>query len=261
MLLTATDVAAACAAWTWIPDDAELVEGEEFTIARMPEHFAWDLSVLAFTPSGPLGPAVDAVIERARALEVPALDWEVGLGAPAGLAAELTARGGQVKMALDVLARDLREDGPALPSPVADLTVRWATDFETSRDGMAVALTGFGGALPPVARIEARAAKDAASVPAGGGGMLVAYLDGTPVGFGDLSLLDGVARLSGGVVVPAQRGRGIYRALLDARLAYAAEHGARMAVVKGNVNTSAPILRKAGFTSFGQEPIYAVPLR
>ena len=73
--------------------------------------------------------------------------------------------------------------------------------------------------------------------------------------------MDGVARLSGGVVVPAERGRGLYRALLDARLSYAATHGATMALVKGNVVTSAPILRRAGFTSFGQEPIYAGPLR
>ncbi|MGC0313241.1 GNAT family N-acetyltransferase [Kitasatospora acidiphila] len=241
----------------WAPDDAEVVEGDEFTIVRLPEHFAWDLSVLAFTPAGPLGPAVDAVIERARAFEVPVLDWEVGLGAPAGLAAELTARGGQVKLTVDVLARDLSQDVAALPPATTDITMRWATDFETARDGSAVAVTGFGGALPPDERIEAAAAKYAAAVPAGGGGMLVAYVDGTPVGFGGLSLVDGVARLSGAVVTPSERGRGIYRALIDARLSYAAT----MALVKGNVVTSAPILRKAGFTSFGQEPIYAVPLR
>ncbi|MCC9309869.1 GNAT family N-acetyltransferase [Kitasatospora sp. RB6PN24] len=228
---------------------------------RLPEHFAWDLSVLSFTPTGPLGPAVDAVIERARAFEVPALDWEVGLSAPAGLAAELAARGGQVKLTLEVLARDLSQAVPALPPPAANLTMRWATDFATARDGSAVAVTGFGGELPPDEQIEAAAAKYAAAVPAGGGGMLVAYLDGTPVGFGGLLLAAGVARLSGGVVVPAECGRGIYRALVEARLSYAVTHGATMALVKGNVVTSAPILRKAGFTSFGQEPIYAVPLR
>ncbi|TWF91424.1 GNAT family N-acetyltransferase [Kitasatospora viridis] len=261
-MLSATDVAAASAAWMWAPDDAEVVEGDGFTLVRLPEHFAWDLSVLAFTPtgSGPLGAAVDAVIERARAFEVPVLDWEVGLGAPAGLAGELTARGGQVKLTLEVLARDLGQEIPVLPPPTADLTVRWATDFETARDGSAVAVVGFGGELPPDEQIEAAAAKYAAAVPAGGGGMLVAYVDGAPVGFGGLSLVDGVARLSGGVVVPAERGRGIYRALVESRLSYAVAHGARMALVKGNVVTSAPILRKAGFTSFGQEPIYAVPL-
>jgi hypothetical protein len=33
-----------------------------------------------------------------------------------------------------------------------------------------------------------------------------------------------------------------------------------MALVKGNVATSGPILRKAGFTAFGQEPIYRIAL-
>ena len=53
----------------------------------------------------------------------------------------------------------------------------------------------------------------------------------------------------------------MYWAALGARVSYAVTHGATMALVKGNVATSGPILRKAGFTSFGQEPIYDVPLR
>lgn len=61
-------------------------------------------------------------------------------------------------------------------------------------------------------------------------------------------------------MAPSWRGQGVYRAVLDARLSYGVTHGATMALVKGNVTTSGPILRKAGFTSFGQEPVYAVPL-
>jgi GNAT superfamily N-acetyltransferase len=261
MRLSPAAVAAASAAWVWAPDNAEVVEGDGYTIVRLPDYFDWDLSVLAFTPTGPLGPAVDAVLERARTFGLPELDWEVGLSAPAGLAGELSARGGQVKLTLAVLARDLSQGVPALPPPAVDVTIRWATDFETSRDASAVGVTGFGGALPPDERIEADAARDAASVPAGGGGMLVAYVDGTPAGSGRVSLVDRVARLSGGAVVPAARGQGVYRAVLGARLSYAVTHGATMALVKGNVATSGPILRKAGFTAFGQEPIYDVPLR
>ena len=70
----------------------------------------------------------------------------------------------------------------------------------------------------------------------------------------------GVARLWGGAVVPAARGRGIYRAVLAERLSYAVTHGASMALVKGKIDTSGPILRRAGFTAFGQEPNYDVPL-
>jgi hypothetical protein len=261
MRLSASAVAAASAAWVWIPDNAEVVEGDGYTIVRLPDYYDWDLSVLAFTPTGPLGPAVDVVLERARTFGLPRLDWEVGLSAPAGLAAELSARGGKVKLTLEVLARDLSQGVPALPPPAADVTIRWAMDFETLREGSAVGVTGFRGELPPDERIEAAAVKGAASVPAGGGGMVVAYLDGTPAGSGSVSLVDGVARLSGGVVVPAVRGQGVYRAILGARLSYAVTHGATMALVKGNVATSGPILRKAGFISFGREPIYDIPLR
>jgi len=119
---------------------------------------------------------------------------------------------------------------------------------------------GFGGALPPDGQIEANAAKDAATVPAGEGGMLVAYVDGVPSGSGGVTMADGVARLWGGVVVPSARGQGVYRAVLDARLSYAVAHGATMALVKGKIDTSAPILRRAGFAAYGQEPVYDIPL-
>jgi hypothetical protein len=41
-----------------------------------------------------------------------------------------------------------------------------------------------------------------------------------------------------------------------ARLAIARSHGARLALVKGRVETSGPILRRAGFTAYGQERSY-----
>jgi GNAT superfamily N-acetyltransferase len=88
----------------------------------------------------------------------------------------------------------------------------------------------------------------------------VAYLDGRPVGTGGLTVADGVGRLWSGSVLEEFRGRGIYRALLSARLAYAVHHGATMALVKGRVETSGPILRRAGFTPHGQERSYRVPL-
>jgi hypothetical protein len=40
---------------------------------------------------------------------------------------------------------------------------------------------------------------------------------------------------------------------------YCLTHGASMALVKGKIDTSGPILRRAGFTAFGQEPNYDVP--
>lgn len=261
MTLTDESVAAASNAWTWFPELlTTVVEDEQYKIARLPDYFDHQLTVLEFRPSGPLGAAVDAVIERARAFGLPKLRWETRLGSPAELAAELTARGADLDLVLDVLAYDLRKGGPTLPPASVDVRVRWATDFETARDGSAIGVTGFGGALPPDDRIEANAARDAATVPVGEGGMLVAYVDGVPSGSGGVTMVDGVARLWGGVVVPSARGRGVYRAVLDARLSYAVAHGATMALVKGKIDTSAPILRRAGFAAYGQEPVYDIPL-
>jgi GNAT superfamily N-acetyltransferase len=253
-------VAAASAAWIWIPDDATVVETAEYTILRPPDYFDYQLAVIRFRPSGPLGAAVDQVIERARAFGLPAMQWHGKLADPDGLADELAARGATVETLLDVLAIDLAGGEPELTPPAVDVSLRWAIDFETSRDGSAVAVSGFGGEAPPDERIEENAAADAATVFAGQGGMLVGYVDGLPAGSGGVTVVDGVARLWGGVVVPSQRGQGVYRAVLGARLAYAADHGATMALVKGKVDTSAPILRKAGFSAFGQEPVYRVPL-
>lgn len=258
--LSPSAVAAASAAWVWVPDNATVVEEDEYTLLRLPDYFDYQLSVLAFTPAGPLGPAVDAVLTRARSFGRPELMWEVHLADPAGLSSELESRGAKLKVTLDILADDLSGGVPVLPPPSADVTIRWATDFETARDGAAIGVTGFGGTVPPDERIAANAARDAESVPAGEGGMLIAYVNGVPAGSGGVTLVGGVARLWGGVVVPPARGQGIYRAVLDARLSYAVRHGAAMALVKGNVATSGPILRKAGFTAFGQEPVYRIRL-
>jgi GNAT superfamily N-acetyltransferase len=256
----ASAVAAASAAWVWTPDNATVVEGDGYTILRLPEYSHYQLEVNAFRPAGPLGSAVDAVIARARSFGLPELWWQVRLEDPARLAAELTSRGAQAKVTLDVLARDLSQGGPALPPPTEDVTVRWATDFQSQRDASAVGISGFGGTMPPDERLAANAVRDRATTEAGEGGLLVAYLNGVPAGAGGVTVVDGVARLWGGAVVPAARGNGVYRALLNARIRYAATHGATMALVKGNVATSGPILRRAGFTAFGQEPRYSVPL-
>jgi len=260
MTLTAESVAAASAAWVWVPDNATVAQTDEYTVLRMPDYFDYKLSVNAFQPAGPLGEAVDRVLDRARSHGLPEVRWAVRLGGPAGLAAELEARGGRVELVLDVLACDLTGGRPPLPPSDADVTIRWATDFETARDGSVVQVTAFGGTLPPDDRLEVNAGRDAATVPVGEGGMLVAYVAGAPAGAGGVTMADGVARLWGGSVVPALRGLGVYRAVLDARLAYAVTNGAVMALVKGKVDTSGPILRRAGFAVFGQEPHYTVPL-
>lgn len=159
---------------------------------------------------------------------------------------------------MDVLARDLGSGDPASRPQGVDL--RWVTDVATLHDHEEVGAEVFGGTLPPSDYLEPEAARAALGFATGAAGRVVAYDDGMPVGSAGLTLTDGVARLWGGAVREPYRRRGIYRALLDERMAWAAEHGARFALVKGRVETSAPILRRAGFATYGEERSYRLPL-
>jgi GNAT superfamily N-acetyltransferase len=114
------------------------------------------------------------------------------------------------------------------------------------------------GVIPLPSGAKAAAGRDA--VPAGTGGAVVAYLDGTPVGVAGVEVADGVARLWGGGLLEAYRGRGVYRALVAARMTYAAEHGATIAFTQGRIAASSPILQRLGFVSYGQERSYRLPL-
>lgn len=58
-----------------------------------------------------------------------------------------------------------------------------------------------------------------------------AELDGRPIGTGALAIHEGVALLAGASTIPSQRNQGAQRALLDARLRYAAAHGCDLAMM------------------------------
>jgi hypothetical protein len=259
MSLSAESVVAASNAWSWIPDNATTAETDEYLLVRFPDYFEHQLELTRFNPIGSVAGGVAAVLDRAREFGLPELYWWVKLDSPPGVA-ELLGGDATLEVTLDVLALDLRGGAPQLQAPEREVEVRWATDVATARDGSQVGAAVFGGSMPPDERLEENARGDSTAVPAGEGGMVVAYADGVPVGTGGVSMADGVARLWGGSVVESARGQGVYRAILAARLAYGVAHGASMALVKGRVETSGPILRRAGFMVYGQERIYQVPL-
>lgn len=260
MSLPAAAVVAASNAWTWIPDNAVTAETDEYLLIRFPDYFDHPLELVRFTPGRPVEAAVADVLERAREFGLAHLHWMVRLDSPSGVGELLAGQGGLVDETLDVLALDLSRGAPHFPAPERPVDLRWVTDIATARDGAGIDVAVFGGSMPPEDRLAVSAKQGGASVPGGAGGTVVAYADGVPVGSGGVTMADGVARLWGGGVLEPARGQGVYRALLAARLRYAAAHGATMALVKGRVQTSGPILRRAGFEAYGQELIYRVPL-
>ena len=69
-----------------------------------------------------------------------------------------------------------------------------------------------------------------------------------------------VAQLWGAVTLREYRRRGAYRAVLAERLRLARVHGATLALVKGRVVASGPILLRAGFADYGEERCYWLPV-
>lgn len=78
---------------------------------------------------------------------------------------------------------------------------------------------------------------------------VLARLDGEPVGTAGLYLRDGYGYLVGGQVLEAARGRGVYRALVSARLRLLRDRGDGYAVTIAREDTAAPRLERLGFES------------
>lgn len=251
-------VVAANEAWVLEAEGSEVVETAEYRLVRFPDRFPDPLQVQWMRSARPAEAVLADVVARAVEFGLPAAGVYVRLSAPDGLEAALLGRGAQLVATGDVLALALPADveAPDLPG----LELRWTTEPELVRDANTIGISVFGGSSADDEVVARRAAAVRASVAAGTGGSMVAYLDGAPAAVTGVEVVDGVARLSGGGVLEAYRGRGVYRALVAARLAYAAERGATMALTQGDVTTSSPILRRLGFVSFGQERSYRLPL-
>ena len=87
-----------------------------------------------------------------------------------------------------------------------------------------------------------------------------ASVRGEPAAVGGCTLRGEVAHLWGAVTLREYRRRGAYRAVLAERLRLARAHGATLALVKGRVETSGPILLRSGFAAYSEERCYWLPV-
>lgn len=74
----------------------------------------------------------------------------------------------------------------------------------------------------------------------------LAFADGVAIAAGDAALVDDGVVLCGGATLPEARGKGAYRALVDARWRAAVERGTPVLVVQAGA-MSRPILERLGF--------------
>lgn len=87
----------------------------------------------------------------------------------------------------------------------------------------------------------------------------VVSCDGKFAGRAGVVVVDDYAYLFGAEVLEPFRDRGLYRALLEARLAFLRERGISLAVTQAREATSAPRLEKLGFETFYRARIFLLP--
>lgn len=249
--MTPDEVLVAAAAWVYVPDDAREVRTDEHHVIAYPPHWSDPTVATSVASDRPAPDVLDAVLDAAASLgreEVTV--WVTGATRPTDLEDLLRERGELVEQ-LDVLARPL-SDLPDLDVP-ADADVRRVADEQGVRHHDVVGTEVFGGSLADDAAVAASVRRQSDTSRS-----YVAYRGDRPVGACGMTVAGPVARLWGGSVVEDARGSGFYRAMLDVRLREAQEAGCRFALVKGRVETSGPVLRRAGFAAYGQERGYRV---
>jgi GNAT superfamily N-acetyltransferase len=84
----------------------------------------------------------------------------------------------------------------------------------------------------------------------------LARIDGVPAGTAGFIVKPRSVYLIGGNVLEPYRGRGVYRALIDARLRDVAALGLTLATTQAREATSAPILDKLGFETLYRGRVY-----
>jgi GNAT superfamily N-acetyltransferase len=206
----------------------------------------------------------DEVIREARATIAPRrlpVMWTLDPGTePRDFAGYLATHGVQPdphgsEFAVMVLPIDATVEAPA----IAGLEIRDAlVDLSTFRSAAAVAAEAFNdsshGDDPAQIAMEERRRLNFRA--AGNRHLLLAVVDGEPAGSAGLSLFPpGGATISGGSVRPKFRGRGIYRALVAARLELACRAGVSGLAVWGG-HMSGPILTGLGFETVGWRRFY-----
>ncbi len=173
---------------------------------------------------------------------------------PADLANRLPSFGYKAQEETQVLVRELGDvEGARIGARSPEgIEVREVRTEEEYRAYLEVADRVFGAPPSAPAADAAFLAEFRRVIAAGQSSDRYAAWDGpNAVGAGGFGRDGPVARLWGGAVLPAYRGRGIYVALTEARLAAARAHGAEIALVSARVGSSAPILLRHGFRSIG----------
>jgi hypothetical protein len=261
---TAQRVLDAAAAMEFVPEGAIEVRTGDYRLLRHPDWVLGpSLGAAQVTWSRSERAAAEVtgeVAARVRGWGLPGVAWWVsGVTRPAGTEDALRDRGAGLIDAVQVLARELTGDPPypGLPDGVA---VELVSDERTFRAASAVSVQGWESVEPDQAEIARQLNQTLRDLATWSSFRVVAFADDEPVSTGGCTLTGEIALLWGAITLPASRGLGSYRAVLAERLRLAREHGATLAMAKGRALASGPILLRAGFTDYGEERCYWLPV-
>ena len=257
---TPAAVRAAAAEWVWVPPDAKQVLTSEYQLIAYPGHYQHPTQVAWSSAARPASEVVDEVLAQVGEWGRDSVYWWVRDDTgPADTETVLRARGATLAESVQVLAYDLASGVPDL-SPAGGPQAEIVRDERTLRASHLVSAEVWDDHRERTpAAIADELSGVLESLESWSDFRIVVFADGEPAAGGGCGIVGEVARLWGAGTRPSFRGRGAYRALLAARMRIAQQHGATLALVKGRVETSGPILRRAGFTAYGEERSYCLP--
>jgi GNAT superfamily N-acetyltransferase len=199
-----------------------------------------------------VGMIVRSVLVELRSEGVTEAFWTVGPASqPPGLAEALLAVGANVDSSVDICAYRLSDEWPAPPAD-DDVTVRAMTTRDDVAAFQRVNAAAWGYPSPTEDDVD-RAFAGLRR------GYVIGCWRGEPVGVAGYTLAVDVARFWGAAVVPAARGRGVYRAMVRARMQDAVTQGSTLALVHA-LPASSPVLQRVGFTVHGQQRVLVLRL-
>lgn len=251
------EILRAAAAWSWAPRDAEH-EQTHLRLVRYPERLGGGVRASQVASALDAASVLDhAVAQTVRWGASPLTFWTNPADSP-DLEDELRRRGAVHVDTVTVFARAVHGETVPVPEGATAEIVRTLAQV---RETDAVNVPVWGQQPLDADGLHSEHAEIEAALAAGDGVRVLGRLDGVAVSTGGCTIVDGFTRLWGAATLAQARGRGAYRAVLAERLRASARLGAKTALVKGRVSTSAPILRRAGFIRFGEERAYRLDVR
>ena len=142
--------------------------------------------------------------------------------------------------------------------PAADIDVEQVTE-STLPEYLSAMQRGWDMPAPGVERARAYAIADMRGDEPYPGQHFLARIGGEPAGAASHRVIGDFAHLSGASVPPNFRGRGVYRALIQARARVLREQGISLLTIHARESTSAPICARMGFKEICRFQVFRSP--